>query len=136
MTGKSTRPIRVSIVSEPFQTGDVFWAPDPFRQGSNPRLWLVLASETLPYPGEEYICAALTTSDLPANYKIGGDWITGDNPDTTSYCSPWVIATIKHRSVGSPQGRITIEFTKRMIDRCIEILDGSDGNQTNPSSIS
>ncbi|MFB6199003.1 MAG: hypothetical protein ABEI52_12175 [Halobacteriaceae archaeon] len=112
-------------MSESYRKGDVFWAPDPFRQGSNPRLWLVLVAEQLPYPGEEYVCAALTTSDLPANDEVGNAWITGRNPDKTSYCSPWVIGTVKHRAVAGPQGRITTEFTDHIIEQCKAVLDGS-----------
>mgnify|MGYP006283801747 FL=1 len=111
-------------MSDRYQKGDVFWAPDPFRAGSNPRLWVVLSADRLPFPGEEYLCAALTTSDLPANHEVGDDWVSGRNPDKASYCSPWVIATVKHRAVASPQGKITIEFTDRMIDRCEEFLRG------------
>lgn len=103
-----------TVSNTSFQGGDVFWAPDPFRQGSNPRLWLVLAAGSLPYPGQEYICAALTTSDLPDNYKIGSDWVYGQNPQKTSYCSPWVLATIKHRAVTNPQGEVTSGFTAQM----------------------
>ena len=109
-------------VSDAYRRGDVFWAPDPFRRGTNPRLWLVLAAENLPYPGEEYVCAALTTSDLPANEAVGDDWVSGRNPDETSYCSPWVIGTIKHRAVANPQGRISTEFTERMAERCRSFL--------------
>ena len=111
-------------MSEAYREGDVFWAPDPFREGTNPRLWLVLASDSLPYPGEEYVCAALTTSDLPANVEVGDAWVTGRDPSKTSYCSPWVVATIKHRAVTSPQGEVTTEFTGRMIDECEVYLDG------------
>lgn len=110
-------------MSESYQKGDIIWAPDPFRQGSNPRLWLVLAAENLPFPGEEYICAALTTSDLPANHEVGDAWVTGGNPDKTSYCSPWVIGTIKHRAVTNPQGSITLEFTDLITEQCREFLD-------------
>lgn len=99
-----------------YRTGDVFWAPDPYRSGSNPRLWLVLASEGLPYPGEEYICAALTTSDLPSNHRIGDAWVAGRNPEKTSYCSPWVVATIKDRAVDGPQGEVSADFAARMKD--------------------
>ncbi|WP_136718555.1 hypothetical protein [Halorientalis salina] len=109
--------------SSAFQKGDVFWAPDPFRQGSNPRLWLVFAADSLPYPGQEYICAALTTSDLPANYAVGSEWITGRNQQKTSYCSPWVVATIKDRAVLNAQGEITTGFTDRMITESTEYLD-------------
>jgi len=115
----------VNSVSDAYRRGDVFWAPDPFGQGSNPRLWLVLVAEQLPYPGEEYVCAALTTSDLPANYEVGDAWVKGRNPDTTSYCSPWVIGTVKHRAVANPQGRITPTFTDHILEQCKTVLDGS-----------
>jgi len=87
---------------------------------------LILAAQNLPYPGEEYVCAALTTSDLPANYEVGNEWETGRNPDKTSYCSPWVVGTIKHRAVTNPQGRISREFTDRMAEQCRRtfLIDG------------
>ena len=116
--------IPAKIVSDRYQKGDVIWAPDPFKQGSNPRLWLVLSAEQLPFPGEEYLCAALTTSDLPANHEVGDDWVTGRNPDKISHCSPWVIGTIKHRAVANPQGHVSTAFTDRMVDRCEEFLRG------------
>ncbi len=109
-------------MTDAYRKGDVFWAPDPFRQGSNPRLWLVLASESLPYEGEEYSCAALTTSDLPANFEVGDDWIAGRNPNKPSYCSPWVVGTVKHRAVADPQGEISATFTDQMIEECTRFL--------------
>ena len=115
----------MNSVSDAYRKGDVFWAPDPFRRGSDPRLWLVLVAEQLPYPGEEYDCAALTTSDLPANYEVGSAWITGRNPDKKSYCSPWVIGTDKHRAAAKPQGCITTEFTDQIIAHSNAMLDGS-----------
>ncbi|MFK5604876.1 hypothetical protein [Haloferax volcanii] len=105
-----------------FQKGDVFWAPDPFRRGSNPRLWVVLAADLLPYPGEEYLCAALTTSNLPRNFEVGDDWVSGRDPTKTSYCSPWVVATIKHDAVVNPQGQVTESFTDEMIAECKQYL--------------
>lgn len=110
-------------MSSAYEKGDVFWAPDPFRQGSNPRLWLVLAADSLPYPGQEYICVALTTSDLPDNHEVGSDWISGDDPTKTSYCSPWVVATVKHRSIANPQGEVTTDFADRMIAECEAYFD-------------
>lgn len=100
----------------------MFWAPDPFRGGTNPRLWLVLSGESLPYPGEEYVCVALTTSDLPANHEVGSAWVTGAHPEKTSFCSPWVLATIKDRAVADPQGRISDSFTQRMVDEATAYL--------------
>lgn len=86
-------------------------------------MWLVLAAQSLPFPGEEYICAALTTSDLARNAEIGDEWITGRNPEKTSYCSPWVVATLKHETVADPQGAVTQAFTERMISECKSYLD-------------
>lgn len=106
-----------------FRKGDVFWALDPFRPGSNPRLWLALAADSLPYRGEEYICAALTTSDLPENVEIGEAWVAGNDPSKTSYCSPWVVATIKHDAVANPQGEVTEAFAEQMNSRCRAYLD-------------
>lgn len=111
--------------------GDIVWALDPFRRGSNPRLWLILAADSLPYPGQEYVCAALTTSDLPANHELGDAWVAGRNPEKTSYCSPWVVATVKHRTVAGPQGEVTDTFADAMAEECTSYLDpGSQGRSS------
>jgi hypothetical protein len=83
----------------------------------------VLAAETLPYPGEEYLCVALTTSDLPANVAIDDDWVAGRDPDRTSYCSPWVVATIKHDAIVQPQGAVTDAFVTAMREACRAYVD-------------
>lgn len=109
----------------PFESGDVFWASNPYNTGSDPRPWLVLASDSLPYPGEEYICAGLTLSDLPDNIELRAeDWIVGNGPDKTSYCSPWVVATVKHDAVAGAQGYVTDTFTEEVIQRSVEYLSG------------
>lgn len=105
-----------------YERGDVFWAPDPFRTGSNPELWLVAAADSLPFSGEEYLCLALTTSDLPENHEIGDAWLDGNDPTKTSYCSPWVVATIKHGDIERPQGQVTDAFADRMADACAGYL--------------
>jgi len=101
--------------SEAFKSGDVFWAPDPYNAGDQPRPWLVLAASGLPYAGEEYICAGLTLSDLPDNVELRDEhWIVGNDPDKTSYCSPWVLATVKHDATAKAQGCVTAAFTERI----------------------
>ena len=113
------------MTSDRFLAGDVVWAPDPYRTGSNPRPWLVLSADAVPYQGEEYICAGLTLSDLPANIAVTeSDWVAGANPNKLSYCSPWVLATIKHDAVANPQGQVTDEFTRQIIARSSEYLSG------------
>ena len=77
--------------------GDVVWAPDPYRTGSN----------------------------LPATIALTeSDWVAGSNPDKLSYCSPWVLATIKHDAVAHPQGQVTEEFTRRIVSRSGEYPSG------------
>lgn len=111
--------------SELFEFGDVFWAPDPYNTGGDPRPWLVLAAENLPYAGEEYLCAGLTLSNLPDNIEVEDEhWMLGNDPDSTSYCSPWVLATVKHDTVAGPQGCVTPEFAKEVVQRSVTYLTG------------
>lgn len=108
-----------------FQAGDIFWAPDPYNTGGNPRPWLVLAADAVPYTGEEYICVGLTLSDLPDNIEVtAADWMMGNDPSKTSYCSPWVLATIKHEAVAGPQGYVTEEFTRKVARESVAYLTG------------
>jgi len=113
------------MTGDAFESGDVFWAPDPYSTGDDPRPWLVLAADGIPYAGEEYICAGLTLSDLPDNVQLNDeDWIAGNDPDRTSYCSPWVLATVKHDSVAGPQGYVTEAFTEGIVRRSVDYLAG------------
>ncbi len=85
------------MTSDRFLAGDVVWAPDPHRTGLN----------------------------LPANIVVTeSDWVAGANPNKLSYCSPWVLATIKHDAVANPQGQVTEEFTRRIVSRSGEYLSG------------
>lgn len=120
------RSIRGPIVMarDPFAAGDVVWAPDPYNHGADPRPWVVLVADALPYAGEEYVCAGLTLSDLEENLRVPASaWDTGD-PDRTSYCSPWVLATVKHDRIADPQGRLTDAFTERIVSTAVAYLTG------------
>lgn len=112
------------MTSERFASGDVVWAPNPYGNGGGPRPWLVVTADGVPYAGEEYVCLALTTSDLPDNVRVDDDdWVLGRVPDVTSYCSPWVIATVKHDAVAEPQGELTASFTSEMAERAAAYLE-------------
>lgn len=54
----------------------------------------------------------------------------GNDPDKTSYCSPWVLATVKHDEVAGAQGCVTDEFARGIVRRSIEYLSGDA--TTNP----
>ncbi|AEM59442.1 hypothetical protein HISP_19720 (plasmid) [Haloarcula hispanica N601] len=113
-----------------YSSGDVFWAPDPYNRGNNPRPWLVLTADALPFSGEEYICAGLTLSDLQDNIAIGDNWLAGGNPDRESYCSPWVLATVKHDAVSNPQGRVVPEFTATVTRQSAEYITGDTDRES------
>lgn len=112
------------MTPDPFAAGDVVWAPDPFNPGSDPRPWLVLVADGLPYAGEEYVCAGLTLSDLEENVRVQPSAWDAGAPDRTSYCSPWVLATVKHDRIADPQGRLSDEFTERIVGRAVGYLTG------------
>lgn len=118
-------PATTAMSRDSFALGDVFWAPDPYTEGSDPRPWVVLAADSIPYAGEEYICAGLTPSDLPDNVEVREeDWVMGNDPDKTSYCSPWVLATVKHDAVAGAQGYVTDEFARGIVRRSVEYISG------------
>jgi hypothetical protein len=47
---------------------------------------------------------------------------SGNNPEKTSYCSPWVLATVKHDSVAGSQGAVSEEFTRTIVRRASDYL--------------
>lgn len=106
------------------RASDVFWGPNPYDGSStDPRPWLVLATDSLPFGDEELLCAALTTSDIPGNLHVGDDWIAGSVPDIDSYCSPWVLGTIKRDAVVNTQGAVRKRFTESVIRESVQYLE-------------
>lgn len=108
------------------ERGDVVWAPDPFKSdGGNPRPWLVVAADALPYPDEESITVALTTqSHHPGSFAVPSDaWLRGE-PGTQSHVLPWTIATLKDDlHVAGAQGAVTAAFTDRVISAVWSYFD-------------
>jgi hypothetical protein len=106
------------------ERGDVIFAPDSFKPSENLRPWVVLAAESMPFPGD-FLCAAVTRSDYPINYELKDeDWVKGAQPlDEVSYCSPWLLNTIKSKEIRLRQGRLTDEFTDRIARDAIQYLD-------------
>lgn len=64
-----------------YQRGDVVWAADPYRSGSNPRPWVVISNATWPYAEQEYIALVLTTHSHPGARRLSSaDWEYGSQP--------------------------------------------------------
>lgn len=109
--------------------GEVVWAPDPFKAGSgNPRPWLIVSDDRLPYPDEESIAVAFTSqSHHPGSFTVPSEaWVRGE-PDTQSHVLPWSVATLKDDvHIAGVQGAVTAEFAARVIAALISYLDTSD----------
>ncbi|GAB3679534.1 hypothetical protein GCM10028857_01020 [Salinarchaeum chitinilyticum] len=110
------------------ERGEVIWAPDPFAAGdSNPRPWLLISTDRLPYANEESIGVALTTqSHHPGSFDVTSSaWNSGE-PSTPSYVLPWTIATLKDDlHVVGKQGTVTEAFVERVAETTGSYLDRS-----------
>jgi hypothetical protein len=108
------------------ERGDVVFGPDPFKLGNDPRPWLILSANSMPLPGE-FICAGLTSTEYTVNYEIRPEhWTHGGNPpDKESYCSPWVLGTVKSGQIRSLQGTLAEEFTDEITSDAVGYLTGS-----------
>lgn len=110
------------------ERGTVVWAPDPFKtNGGNPRPWLVVSDDRLPYPDEESIAVAFTTqSHHQGSLTVPSEaWVRGE-PEQQSYVLPWTVATLKDTvHVVGTQGSLTEAFTDRVVSATISYLDGA-----------
>jgi mRNA-degrading endonuclease toxin of MazEF toxin-antitoxin module len=109
--------------------GTVVWAPDPFKtDGGNPRPWLVVSGERMPYPDEESIAVAFTTQSHHAgSFAVPSEaWARGE-PGHQSFVLPWTLATLKDDlHVVGRQGSVTDEFTDQVTTATISDLDNSE----------
>lgn len=105
--------------------GTVVWAPDPFKADTgNPRPWLALSGDQLPYPDEESIAVAFSTqSHHPGSFVVPSDaWVRGE-PGQESYVLPWTVATLKHDiHIVGVQGTVTDEFANQVVDATVSYL--------------
>jgi hypothetical protein len=85
-------------------------------------------ADTLRHKSRERSCLTpdlLTLSDLSGNVEVtDGDWVMGNNPEKTSYCSPWVLATVKHDSVAFSQGYVSETFVRRIVRQSNDYFTG------------
>jgi mRNA-degrading endonuclease toxin of MazEF toxin-antitoxin module len=113
--------------------GTVVWAPDPFKtDGRNPRSWLVVSGERMPYPDQESVVVAFTTQSHHAgSFAVPSEaWVHGE-PGQQSYVLPWTVATLKDDlHVVGRQGSITDEFTDQVTTATISYLGNSEASDS------
>ena len=109
---------------------DLVWAHDPFKSTGSPRPWLIIAFETMPFPGD-LLAVACTRSEYPSlNHKLESrHFESGNKPDQTTYCSPWLLATVKPGLIRNKQGTLTNAFTDAIARDAKSFIDtGTDGS--------
>jgi mRNA-degrading endonuclease toxin of MazEF toxin-antitoxin module len=77
-----------------YSQGAIVIAEDPF--GNNPkRPYLVLSNDQVPFHGQEYVAAAITTTARPEAVELTANRLERGQLPRTSYVSPWSILTLK-----------------------------------------
>jgi mRNA-degrading endonuclease toxin of MazEF toxin-antitoxin module len=103
----------------PYSQGAIVIAEDPF--GTNPkRPYLILSNETVPFHGQEYVPAAITTTARTEAVELTDDRFERGRLPRTSYVSPWSVLTLKDWMVTKQPARATTET----VDRARHELDG------------
>lgn len=109
-----------------FTRGDLVFAPDPFKSGANPRPWLIVSDDEMPFPGD-LLCVACTRSEYPVNYEITADvFESGTKPDVATYCSPWLLATLEPGILQFKQGTLMEAFTNKIATDVLQYIDTGD----------
>ena len=109
-----------------YQRGDVVWAIDPYRSESNPRPWVLISNNLLPYADSEYIAMILTTKSHPGNRRLTeNDWEYGGSP-RTSYIYPWTVGTIKHDQTRNVQGRLRVDVVEEVVGKLESYIEAGE----------
>lgn len=77
--------------------GAIVEGADPFG-GNGSRPYLVLSNSIVPFHGEEYLAALITTTERERAVPLGGEYVEGRLP-YESFVNPWNVLTIKDDAV-------------------------------------
>ena len=102
-----------------YSQGAILIAEDPF--GNNPkRPYLVLSNEKVPFHGQEYVAAVITTTARTEAVELTDDRFERGRLPRTSYVSPWSVLTLKDWMITKQPAQATDET----VDRVRRELDG------------
>ncbi|WP_171006559.1 hypothetical protein [Halalkalirubrum salinum] len=87
--------------------GAVVIAEDPF--GNNPkRPYLIVSNDRVPFYGQEYIAAVITTTDRSEAVTFTPDRFEKGRLARTSHVSPWSVLTLKDWMITKQPAKVTI----------------------------
>jgi len=89
-----------------YPQGAIVIAADPF--GNNPeRPYLLLSNDQVPFHGEEYIAAVITSTARTAAIELTDARFERGHLPQTSYVSPWSILTLKEWMITKQPAKAT-----------------------------
>lgn len=89
-----------------YSQGAIVIAPDPF--GNNPkRPYLILSNEQVPFHGQEYIAAVITTTARSEALELTTSRFERGQLPRTSYVSPWSVLTLKDWMITKQPAAVT-----------------------------
>jgi mRNA-degrading endonuclease toxin of MazEF toxin-antitoxin module len=89
-----------------YSQGAVVIAEGPF--GNNPkRPYLILSNNRVPFHGQEYIAAVITTTARTEAIELTTSRFTRGGLPRRSYVSPWSILTLKHWMITKQPAEVT-----------------------------
>lgn len=103
---------------------DVVRSQDPFKLGTDrQRPWLIVSNDAHPFQGEQYLAVAISTKQYDQSIPLEpAVWEVGGVP-RQSFVSPWAVHSPRTEDVLTWQGRVTDEFTDRVVSQLDTYLD-------------
>lgn len=101
-----------------YSQGAIVIADDPF--GNNPkRPYLTLSNDHVPFHGQEYVVAVITTTARPEAVELTANRLERGRLPRTSYVSPWSVLTLKDWMITKQPA----EATDAIVDEVRQELD-------------
>jgi len=89
-----------------YPQGAIVIADDPF--GNNPeRPYLLLSNEQVPFHGEEYLAAVITSTARSEAIELTDTSLSQGHLPRTSYVSPWSMLTLKDWMITKQPAAVT-----------------------------
>jgi len=103
-----------------YERGDVVIALDPFVQAERGRPFVIISTADIPFHGEQYLAASLTTRTWHAEgIPVPTEkWTRGGAPKASAIM-PWSLNSLKHEWVDTYQGRLR----STVVDEAVNALD-------------
>lgn len=105
-----------------YSQGAIVIAEDPF--GTAPkRPYLILSNDDVPFHGQEYVAAVITTTARTEAVELADDRYERGRLPRTSYVSPWSVLTLKNWMITKQPAEATettVDEVRRELDTYLQ----------------